>query len=174
MPRSARIILLEDGSALYTEVNIRQRIKRRLQEQAIPKDFIYLPNITVAGTTFYKQFWVRNLVPDNDGNAHYVGPYLYKYWMALADMLEIWQPHERNLVKKIQLSDRRIREQEPMPAELRFPVNRQVLVDAQAALRAKDLEYALKLAHKYGFTLVPGTVQVPGTGPVHMPDTYPP
>ncbi len=164
MPRSPHIRLV-DGTYHLELSSLIQRINRYLRILHPRREIYYEPRPE-------QNYFVRVIELDDPEHGKVIGPYYFKYMVALGDMLNIWSIGERNLPKIIHDRRGNVYAQEPLPDELKFETVTPVLRDALRALYHGDApttRQVVQALQARGYTVTPPaalSVEAPLTAPV--------
>lgn len=144
MPRPSTFETYPDKT-VYTIASVVQRINHKLAD-CIPHRRLYYDAVG-------KDYFITTISPNPAEHGITIGPYYYIWFIALADMLNVWSLAERGIQPKAMKARGSVYDQEPLPSHLHFPVVTAVLQDALRALDTHEVQSALVAR---GWTPPPG------------------
>lgn len=137
---------------VYTIASVVQRINHRLRDCSPHRQLYYDAN--------RRDYFIKTISANPAEHGHTIGPYYFKYFIGLADMLNVWSITERAIQPKAIRARGNVHDQEPLPRELAFQVVTNVLQDALDALHTPEARAALIAKGWTPPSTVPATVTV--------------
>ena len=152
MSRQSMLVPCADGYAIPYR-SLFRRLKAKFAELVPYQDFY--------GNHADLRYYARTISKPGDlDHDRTRGPYDFKHWISLADMLNVWTLAERDLQPKyVRNSQFQVVQQEPLPGHLRFPVVTPALQDAITQIRARGWVVSIPPGDSDSFVQPPETRQ---------------